>query len=196
MKKLRIILTTAMVTALIPASTVVVADDAAAYRETSLGLYVNAREAYALLEENEDAILIDVRDPVEIKFTGFAEPTDIHVPWVIADNSQFDAANSTWPMVRNSDFAEQVQVALAKHQVNENTPIIVMCRSGATRSAPAADEIASMGFSNVYSVSDGFEGGTLAEGDSKGVRARNGWRNSGLPWSYDVDPNVAWSSAQ
>lgn len=167
-------------------------EEAEAYRETQLGLYVTAKEAYDLLQQDENALLIDVRDPVEIKFTGFAAPTDIHVPWVLADRSEFDADKKTWPMVRNPDFAEQIKAALEAHQANDDTPIIVMCRSGATRSAPAADLIAEMGFSDVYSVSDGFEGGTLAEGDSKGVRARDGWRNSGLPWSYEIDPDVAW----
>lgn len=178
------------------AGTVFASDSASAYRETSLGLYVNAREAYELLQVNDNAILVDVRDPIEIKFTGFAEPTDIHVPWVLADMNRFDAEENTWPMVRNSQFEDQVQAALAQHQVDKETPIIVMCRSGATRSAPAADVIAEMGFSQVYSVSDGFEGSTLSEGDSKGVRALNGWRNSGLPWSYNVDPEVAWHNAQ
>lgn len=175
---------------------VVNADDAPAYRETNLGLYVTAREAFELLEQNESALLIDVRDPVEIKFTGFAEPTDIHVPWVLADTARFDKEGSTWPMVRNTDFETQVAAALETHRASADTPIIVMCRSGATRSAPAADAIAEMGFSEVYSVSDGFEGGTLSEGDPKGVRARDGWRNSGLPWSYEIDPDVAWYESQ
>ncbi|NDL71817.1 rhodanese-like domain-containing protein [Vreelandella alkaliphila] len=168
------------------------AEDAPSYRETQLGLYVTASEAYDLLQQESDALLIDVRDPVEIKFTGFAESTDIHVPWVITDTAQFDADSKTWPTARNTDFAAQIRAALDEHQANDDTPIIVMCRSGATRSAPAADLITEMGFSQVYSVSDGFEGDTLAEGDSKGVRARDGWRNSGLPWSYEIDPGIAW----
>ncbi|MEQ5801405.1 rhodanese-like domain-containing protein [Halomonas sp. H10-9-1] len=172
------------------------AEEAAAYRETQLGLYVNAAEAWELMQENERAVLIDVRDPVEIKFTGFAEPTDIHVPWVLADRDGFDAEARTWPMVKNPDFAEQMRAELEALGVAEDDPIIVMCRSGSTRSAPAADAIAEMGFSEVYSVTDGFEGGKLEEGDSKGVRAVNGWRNSGLPWSYEVDPDVAWRPAQ
>ncbi|WP_415843696.1 rhodanese-like domain-containing protein [Vreelandella rituensis] len=168
------------------------AEDAPAYRETQLGLYVTAEEAYELMQQDDEALLIDVRDPIEIKFTGFAEPTDIHVPWVLADRTQFDADAKTWPIARNPDFAAQISAALDQHNAEESTPIIVMCRSGATRSAPAADLIAEMGYSEVYSVSDGFEGGKLEEGDSAGVRARNGWRNSGLPWSYEIDPDVAW----
>jgi rhodanese-related sulfurtransferase len=173
----------------------VVAQESDAYRETQLGLYVTAAEAWELMQENDRAVLIDVRDPIEIKFTGFAEPTDIHVPWVLADRDSFDEEAKTWPMVRNADFEAQVKERLDALGVAEDDPIIVMCRSGATRSAPGADVITEMGFSQVYSVNDGFEGSTLKEGDSKGVRAMNGWRNSGLPWSYEIDPEVAWRPA-
>lgn len=172
-----------------------VAEKAAAYRETQLGLYVSAAEAYSLMQENERAVLIDVRDPIEVKFTGFAEPTDIHVPWVLADRDNFDVEAKSWSMVKNTDFAAQMQAKLEALDVAEEDPIIVMCRSGSTRSAPAADAITEMGFSQVYSVTDGFEGGRLEEGDSRGVRAVNGWRNSGLPWSYAIDPDVAWRPA-
>lgn len=173
----------------------VLAQESDAYRETQLGLYVTAAEAWDLMQENDRAVLIDVRDPIEIKFTGFAEPTDIHVPWVLADRDSFDEEAKTWPMVRNADFEAQVKARLDALGVAEDDPIIVMCRSGATRSAPGADVITEMGFSQVYSVNDGFEGSTLKEGDSKGVRAMNGWRNSGLPWSYEIDPEVAWRPA-
>jgi rhodanese-related sulfurtransferase len=166
--------------------------EAPAYRETQLGLYVTAEEAYALMQEESDAVLIDVRDPIEIKFTGFAEPTDIHVPWVLADRTQFDDEAQTWPIARNPDFEEQIRAELESLGVEDDTPIIMMCRSGSTRSAPAADLVAEMGYSDVYSMSDGFEGGQLKEGDSAGVRARNGWRNAGLPWSYTIDPDIAW----
>ncbi|MFC2992569.1 rhodanese-like domain-containing protein [Halomonas tibetensis] len=171
------------------------AQEVDAYRETQLGLYVSAVEAHELIQQNERTILIDVRDPIEIKFTGFAEPTDIHVPWVLADRDSFDEEAQTWPMVRNADFEAQVKARLDALGVAEDDPIIVMCRSGATRSAPGADVITEMGYNQVYSVNDGFEGSTLKEGDSQGVRAMNGWRNAGLPWSYEIDPDVAWRPA-
>ncbi|MFW6345186.1 MAG: rhodanese-like domain-containing protein [Halomonas sp.] len=174
----------------------VLAEEADAYRETQLGLYVSASEAYELMQENERAVLIDVRDPIEIKFTGFAEPTDIHVPWVLADRDSFDEEAKTWPVERNPDFEAQVKARLEALEVAEDDPIIVMCRSGATRSAPGADVITEMGFSEVYSMTDGFEGNTLKESDSKGVRAVDGWRNSGLPWSYEINPDVAWRPAE
>ncbi len=48
--------------------------------QTTLGLYVTAQEAWELLNKDPNALLVDVRDPIEIKFTGFASGTDIHVP--------------------------------------------------------------------------------------------------------------------
>lgn len=193
--KMTHLLASSLLAATLVAGPALAEEDAAAYRETQLGLYVTASEAYELMQENDRAVLIDVRDPIEVKFTGFAEPTDIHVPWVLADRDSFDAEAKTWPMVKNADFEAQVRAELEALDVAEDDPIIVMCRSGSTRSAPGADVIAEMGYSEVYSMTDGFEGGKLEEGDSQGVRAVDGWRNSGLPWSYEIDPDVAWRPA-
>lgn len=194
--KTKHLLASSLLTATLVAGPALAEGDAAAYRETQLGLYVTASEAYELMQENAQAVLVDVRDPVEVKFTGFAEPTDIHVPWVLADRDNFDEEAGTWSMVRNTDFEAQVRAELEALDVAENDPIIVMCRSGSTRSAPSADVITEMGFSDVYSVTDGFEGSKLEKGDSQGVRAVNGWRNSGLPWSYEIAPDVAWRPAE
>ncbi len=114
---------------------------------------------------------------------------------MLAERDNFDEEAKTWPMVKNADFEEQVRAKIDALGVNKEDPIIVMCRSGATRSAPAADVIAEMGYSEVYSMTDGFEGEKLKEGNSQGVRAQDGWRNSGLPWSYDINPDVAWRPA-
>jgi len=160
--------------------------------QTVLGLYATASEAWDMLQQDKTAILVDVRDPVEIKFTGFASPTRIHVPWMIADPEGWSDKHSSWAMVKNPDFAEQISARLKDLGATRDTPIIMMCRSGSSRSAPAVNVLAEQGYSNVWTVVDGFEGGKLKEGKSKGVRASNGWRNSGLPWSYKVDPAVAW----
>jgi len=100
--------------------------------------------------------------------------------------------SETWPSKKNTGFKSQVKAEIEALDVDQNDPIIVMCRSGATRSAPAVDVITDMGYSEVYSVTDGFEGSKLEDGDSRGVRAKDGWRNSGLPWSYKINPDVVW----
>ncbi len=159
---------------------------------TQLGLYVTARQAWALLQNEPDAVLVDVRDPVEAMFTGFAEPTRVHVPWLLVDPRQFSAEHGRYEMVANRRFDSEVTQRLAALEIAADAPIIVICRSGATRSAPAADRLTELGYRRVYSVVDGFEGDRLRDGDSTGVRALNGWRNSGLPWSYTLPEDVAY----
>ena len=74
---------------------------------------------------------------------------------------------------------------IAKH----SDTLLVMCRSGG-RSALAVELLTRAGFSNVYNISDGMEGDLVTDTNSvfRGQRMVNGWKNSGLPWTYDVDP--------
>ncbi|BBB26590.1 rhodanese-like domain-containing protein [Amphritea japonica] len=160
--------------------------------QTTLDLYVTAAEAWDKLQKDDTAILVDVRDPVEIKFTGSATPTGIHVPWMLADAAGWSDKKSSWAMVKNPGFNAQLAAKLAEAGATPDTTIIIMCRSGSSRSAPAVNLLATKGYTQVWTVVDGFEGSTLKEGNSKGVRALNGWRNSGLPWSYKIDPAIAW----
>ena len=77
---------------------------------------------------------------------------------------------------------------LASSVLAKDAHLIFMCRSGSTRSAPAADALYELGYANVYSMVDGFEGGKAKTGQHQGARVVNGWKNSGLPWSYKLNP--------
>jgi len=50
------------------------------------------------------------------------------------------------------------------------------------------------GFTGVYHTIDGFEGDKVAEEGSVylGKRMKNGWKNSGAPWTYDGNPDLLW----
>ena len=66
-----------------------------------------------------------------------------------------------------------------------------MCRSG-NRSAKAADLLAKAGYTKVYNQVEGYEGDKAKEGDTKGKRTVNGWKNAGLPWNYHLDKDVMY----
>lgn len=65
-----------------------------------------------------------------------------------------------------------------------------MCRSGG-RSAIAVNMLAKAGFRNVYNITDGMEGDSVKDPNSvyQGQRLVNGWKNSGVPWTYKVKPD-------
>ena len=45
---------------------------------------------------------------------------------------------------------------------------------------------------NVYNVMDGMEGDRVDDPGSinHGKLMKNGWKNSGAPWTYDVNPEL------
>jgi rhodanese-related sulfurtransferase len=66
---------------------------------------------------------------------------------------------------------------------------MLICRFG-SHSAQAVDLLAQADFKNAYSIIDGMEGDVVDDTDSifEGKRMKNGWKNSGLPWTCDLDP--------
>jgi rhodanese-related sulfurtransferase len=68
--------------------------------------------------------------------------------------------------------------------------IMVVCRSGG-RSAIAVNLLAAAGFKKAYNVMDGMEGDVVHDADSvfQGQRVKNGWKNSGCPWTYKLTPD-------
>lgn len=157
-------------------------------KQTSWGLYLTAREAFDMKTAEGDKVLfVDVRDPVEIMFTGFTDVVDVNVPFLLSNPAKWNDKKSVLLMERNPGFADGIEAALVARGLEKSAPVILMCRSGGTRGAPSAKSLEGRGFKAVHVVVDGFEGGTL-KGDPRGPwRLKNGWKNSGLPWSYKLD---------
>jgi rhodanese-related sulfurtransferase len=152
-------------------------------RQTTLGLYVTAKEAYDMWQADPERVrILDVRTPEEWVFVGHA-PMAVNVP-VAFMAYVWDEEKHGYPWQLNPDFVELVQARFAP----EDT-ILVSCRSGG-RSAIAINTLAAAGYRNAYNILDGMEGSKVDDPDSvfNGMRLKNGWKASGLPWTYDLDP--------
>lgn len=157
-------------------------------KQTPWHLYVDSKEAFEMKRKQGDKVLfVDVRDPVEIMFTGFTDVVDINVPFKMANRSKWNGKKPVYMMEKNPNFERQISAALEKRGMTKDAAIILMCRSGGTRGAPSAKQLWGKGYKQVYVVTDGFEGGKLKEGAHKGWRLKNGWKNTGLPWSYKLN---------
>ncbi len=154
---------------------------------TSLGLYLTSADAASALETDPTILFLDVRDPIEVTFVGHPTPIDAVVPLQIA-TLEFDANAGAYRMKPNPNFVTDVAAIAARQGLAKQHPIFVMCRSGG-RSAAAAQALAGAGYTNVWNLIEGFEGDTNDEGD----RSLNGWRNSGLPWTYKLTAEQAWT---
>ncbi len=157
-------------------------------KQTSWNLYVDSKEAYAMKQElGNNVLFVDVRDPIEIMFTGFTDVVDINIPYKLSNPTRWNKKKPVFEMAKNPDFEPLIAKALKDRGLDKSTPIILMCRSGGTRGAPSAKELEGKGYKNVYVVTDGFEGGKIKTGDKKNWRLKNGWKNAGLPWSYKLN---------
>ncbi|WP_321393458.1 rhodanese-like domain-containing protein [uncultured Desulfuromusa sp.] len=157
-------------------------------KQTVWNLYVDSKEAYAMKQKLGDRMLfIDVRDPIEIMFTGFTDIVDINIPFKIANRNVWNEKKSVFLVELNPNFEQDIAAALSERGLTKDSPIVLMCRSGGTRGAPATKSLENKGYKQIYVVTDGFEGDKIKDGERKNWRLKNGWKNSGLPWSYKLN---------
>jgi rhodanese-related sulfurtransferase len=158
-------------------------------KQTERGLYLTATDAYKMKSENPDVLLVDVRTQAEVAFLGMPQISDANIPYMIAEDwNNWNEKKKNFKLTANSGFLLAMEDLVKSKGASKDTKIIVLCRSG-SRSAKAANLLTKSGYANVYSVVDGFEGDKAKSGDSKGQRVVNGWKNSGLPWTYKLDKN-------
>ena len=122
-------------------------------KQTHLGLYVTARDAYETWKTDPDKVtILDVRTPEELLFVGHLD-----MAWkipVFAQSYDWDAARETFPMRTLPDFVQRV-----RRIAGPDDTIMVMCRSG-SRSGAAVNLLAEAGFTRAFQIVDGFEGGS------------------------------------
>jgi len=159
-------------------------------KQTSLGRYVTAGEAYEMWKTDPGRVhILDVRTPEEYVFVGHAEMAS-NIPLLFVKH-EWNADINDFAMEPNPGFISDV-----KRLFTPIDTLMVMCRSG-HRSAIAVNALARAGFINVYNIIDGMEGDKVDDPGTAfhGKRMRNGWKNSGSPWTYYVNPELTcWTS--
>lgn len=175
------------------ATSAIAADAIPSKKQTELGLYLTAKDAYQLKSEHSDVIFVDVRTRAEVAFLGMPDISDANIPYMVAgDWGTWNEKKKNFKLEANSGFLLSMDDLVKAKGGNKESKIIVMCRSG-SRSAKATNLLAKSGYKNVYTILDGFEGDKARNGDLKGQRVVNGWKNSGLPWSYKLDKSKMYN---
>ena len=123
---------------------------------------VTPEEAFTLLSQLPNAVLIDVRTRPEWEYVGRV-PESALIEW------------NTYPSgSRNAAFLDELREAVP----DPETPLLFICRSG-QRSDSTARVAAAAGYKMAFNVLEGFEGPK----DPQGHRGTlGGWRKAGLPW--------------
>lgn len=129
---------------------------------------VSPQDAWQILAQNKDAVLIDVRTTAEWAYVGVPDLSGLGKQPVLAQWQVYPA------MQVDAGFAAE----LARQGIGGERPLLFLCRSG-VRSKAAAQAMTQAGAANCYNIVDGFEGPL----DSAGHRGTvGGWKQVGLPW--------------
>jgi len=130
---------------------------------------ISSNDAFQLLKEHPNAMLIDVRSSMEFLFVGHPKGA-VHIAWI--DEPDWDI---------NPQFVTDIRKLVLGGvcgEQGEHPAIILICRSG-KRSLEAGQLLLNSGFEQVYNIDEGFEG----ELNDKHQRSTiGGWRYHGLPW--------------
>ena len=122
-------------------------------------------EAYALVQENSNVKLVDVRTNAERDWVG-----RVTIPEAQHASVQWNMYPGGTP---NPDFLGQLAQVTSKDNV-----LLFLCRSG-VRSHHAAKLATEHGYANSFNILEGFEGDKDTHGHRKNV---SGWCKAGLPW--------------
>lgn len=156
-------------------------------KQTVPGLYVYSTQAYEMWKKNPGNVkIIDCRTPGEYVFTGHP-PMAYNIPSAFITH-RFDLRRGQYIMRENPNFTNMVKARFGKDKT-----LLIMCRSG-YRSAFAVNKLAQAGYTRVYNVLDGFEGELLERAGNlyHDRHFKGGWKNSDLPWTYTLDPELVY----
>jgi rhodanese-related sulfurtransferase len=124
--------------------------------------------AWKILQENKDAVLVDVRTRAEWSYVGLPDLESVARKPALLEWQVFPS------MQLNADFVATLSGAVA----DKATPLLFLCRSG-VRSAAAAKAMTAAGYGTCLNVLEGFEGPLDAQGRRGSA---GGWKAAGLPW--------------
>lgn len=128
---------------------------------------ITPEQAWELLSENSEAVLVDCRTDAEWRFVGVPDLTGLERDVVYVEWNRTDGSH-------NDDFIDDLQ---ASGVLPGQRPVVFLCRSG-NRSIGAAEAATAAGIGPSYNVLDGFEGDL----DENRHRGGTGWKAVGLPW--------------
>ncbi len=134
---------------------------------------ISAKESWARLEQDPNALLIDVRTQAEWSFVGLPDLTELSRQPILVEWQTFPPGPAP-----NPNFVSDLSTALDSAGYAQGSPILFLCRSG-SRSRGAAIAATAAGFGPCFNVGDGFEGGLDAE---RKRGSAEGWKAAGLPW--------------
>jgi rhodanese-related sulfurtransferase len=153
-----------------------------------MGGDVTPSEAWAVVQEDpKHTFLVGTRIRPEYQHIGHPEGA-YNIPFQFWSGK---FGKKKYTRVDNPNFGKDL---LARFNPKTDT-LLFICRS-TSRSCYTATEAAKAGWpeDKVFNILGGFEGDKVKDKSSAyyGQRKLGGWRNEGLPWTYNIDKKLVY----
>eukprot|EP00002_Diphylleia_rotans_P033540 TRINITY_DN713_c0_g3_i1.p1 TRINITY_DN713_c0_g3~~TRINITY_DN713_c0_g3_i1.p1 ORF type:complete len:151 (+),score=36.64 TRINITY_DN713_c0_g3_i1:61-513(+) len=137
---------------------------------------VFSKDAIAALGADAKAVLIDVRTPAERIFVGAPDLSSIGKEALSVPVKNFNFETNSFS--NSGDFVPTIEEKIP----DKSTPLYFICRAGG-RSTEGARLMHARGYTNLFDVTDGFEGPFINAENCKQRRTAQGWKNTPeCPW--------------
>lgn len=125
-------------------------------------------DAWTLLGQDSQAVLVDVRTAPEWQFVGLPD----------VSSTGREVSPIAWQVYPEMQVNPEFMAAVSAAAPDRAAPVLFLCRSG-VRSRAAAIAATAAGYARAYNISEGFEGNLNNE---KHRGKAGGWKAAGLPW--------------
>lgn len=150
---------------------------------------ISSLEASQRMKINKEFFIIDIRAPQKIAIVGAINKTNLHIAY-----ENFNQEN--YNFIENRYFYEELKYELASKNIPFEKDIYIFDNYGNSISNNVAKFLNELGYVNVYSIEDGFEGSKAKYGKFKNQRVVNGWKNKTNDWSLDFNSKKYWTNCK
>lgn len=150
---------------------------------------IPALDAYERMKINKDFFIIDIRAPQKIAVIGAINNTNLHIAY-----ENFSTNN--YKFEQNKYFYEELKYEITSKNIPFEKDIYIFDNYGNSISSEVGKFLNELGYLNVYTLEDGFEGSKAKYGKFKNQRVVSGWKNKTDLWSLDFFASKYWSECK
>jgi len=146
---------------------------------------MTAKEAFEKIKITKNEIILDIRSPQNVVLKGKIKSSNlIHISLENLNDYNFE---------KNKYFFEELKYELSIKNVPFDKEIYIIDNYSDIDAIEIGKYLNELGFTNVITISDGFEGSKAKYGKFKNRRVVNGWKNNTDSWEYSTSFSNYWT---
>lgn len=148
---------------------------------------ISSKEVFEKIKINNNQIIIDIRSPQNLALKGTIKNEKVlHIAF---ENFNVNKYN----FVKNKYFFDELKYELTMKNLDFEKQIYIIDNYSDIDALEIGKFLNELGYLNVTTITDGFEGSKAKYGKFKNRRVVNGWKNTTDAWEYSTSFSNYWT---